>query len=376
MAPHANMRPWTTNTTLHDPHECDTHEHHAHKPGHDHSDHDHFHDYTDVNRRRTLMHFTGSLGELRSGNNVKTSGKPLPVRHLPQDFGTERSIEFDALLRHARARTLDPPSAIKNRTTGTTAIVAEPDVLAWKLMINPAATLRIPMAALSIIMAGTLRTSNAAVAGGATSNPNTSSVPTVRNEPTIARVISTSRAALVNPGCKPSRRAFCSLKERVRKARNNRTEAQRHHQGHRGQHDDVRGRDTQCVPEQNGGEAAAVCGGAGDEDDAQSQHAHEQQPDTGVLRENRLAMNQVYPADHHRRRQGGADEYVEIEEDGESDAGYDPVDQGVAQETHAPDHHPGPHHRTGHSGKRTADHGPLLESELEGFGQPLHCASR
>ncbi len=69
------------------------------------------------------------------------------------------------------------------------------------------------------MITGTRFTNSDAVAGGPTSNPKTSSVPTVWNEPTTESVIRTSRATWARSGLSPRSRAFCSLKDRARKCR-------------------------------------------------------------------------------------------------------------------------------------------------------------
>ena len=57
-------------------------------------------------------------------------------------------------------------------------MVAEPDVLAWKLTMSPTATDRTPIAAAVAIIVGTRFTRRAAVSGP-TRSPKTSRVPTV-----------------------------------------------------------------------------------------------------------------------------------------------------------------------------------------------------
>lgn len=69
-------------------------------------------------------------------------------------------------------------STTKKHTMGTTAIVADPEVSAWKLITKPTATEKTPMSTAVAIIAGTRRTSRAAVAGGPTNIPKTNRVPT------------------------------------------------------------------------------------------------------------------------------------------------------------------------------------------------------
>ena len=69
-----------------------------------------------------------------------------------------------------------------------------------------------PITTETSIIWGTLRVSSAAVAGGPTRRPNTSTVPTAWNEPITAAPIITSSSVCVSPGRMPSERALTSEK--------------------------------------------------------------------------------------------------------------------------------------------------------------------
>ena len=121
-------------------------------------------------------------------------------------------------------------------------------------------------------------------------------------------------------------------------------EQHRGHQGdggHPGQHLDIVRRDPEGIAEQDSGQRPRIGRGPGDENHAESQHSHEEQPDAGVLREGGLAVDEVDAEDHDGGGQAGSDHDVEVEQYRQRDAGDDAVDEGIAEERHAPDHHPG-----------------------------------
>src|SRR5690606_30933792 len=91
-----------------------------------------------------------------------------------------------------RAETGRNRSTTKNAATATAAIVADAAVSAYQETRRPTTTEATPRTAPAAIIAGTRRTRREAVAGGATSRPNTNRLPTVRKEATTARVISAS----------------------------------------------------------------------------------------------------------------------------------------------------------------------------------------
>ena len=86
-------------------------------------------------------------------------------------------------------------------------------------------------------------------------------------------------------------------------------------------------------------------------------------------------MDEVDPEDHHGRGDGRPDEHVEIQQDGQGDAGNDAVDEGVTEEGHAPNDHPGADECQRNGRQRPADEGALLEGELEWCGQPVHAVT-
>ncbi len=75
------------------------------------------------------------------------------------------------------------------------------------------------MPAATAIMRGTVRTTSAAVAGGPTSSPKTSSVPMDWKLPITAAAIKTSKTACALPGRIPNSSAFCLLKDSARNGR-------------------------------------------------------------------------------------------------------------------------------------------------------------
>ena len=86
-------------------------------------------------------------------------------------------------------------------------------------MVNPATTASAPHSIDTTIISGTRRVSNDAVAGGPTSRPNTSSVPTAWKLATMLMASSTISAKWAALGCMPSERAFIRLKVSARNGR-------------------------------------------------------------------------------------------------------------------------------------------------------------
>ena len=98
-------------------------------------------------------------------------------------------------------------------------MVAPAAVPAWYEISSPAVLAVAPSTALVTSRAGIRRVSRLAVAGGATSRPNTMSVPTARNEATTARVTSPSRTAWARAGRMPSAAALSRLNDRASSGR-------------------------------------------------------------------------------------------------------------------------------------------------------------
>ena len=150
------------------------------------------------------------------------------------------------------------------------------------------------------------------------------------------------------------------------------------HGGHQ-HHDDhaclpaqVGGRHPQRVPEQDGGQAAGVGAAPGDDDDPERQHPDEQQSDAGVLLEQGGPVHVVDPGDHDDGRHGRAEVDVEVQHDGQGDAGQHPVDEGVPEEAHPPQHQPDPDDGGHQRREQPAEEGSLLEAQEEGLDPPLH----
>ncbi len=233
----------------------------------------------------------------------------------------------------------------------------------WYEASRPTATDVTPYAQATPIMAGTLRATSAADAGGAISRPNTSSVPTVRNEATTAMVTSESMAMCTNLGMHAQHAGLLFVERQrqeppVQGSGRGRCDHQRARQ-----HRDVAGGDTERVAEQDPGERPGVAPTAGDDHDTEREHADEQQADAGVLVETGVPVHEIDPRHHGERRCDRSEGEVEPEQDSESDAGEDSVGQRITHETQPADHHPGADQGGDEGGERTCEKRALNEPE-------------
>ena len=255
---------------------------------------------------------------------------------------------------------------------GTTAIVAEPDVLAWYEMISPATTEKTPINAATAIIAGTRLTSSAAVAGGPTSNPKNQQrsnglerANDRQHDQHKEQHVGRLRVESVESG-------LLFVEGEHEKA------PVEHHRGSNGddrncgQHDKVRLGHAEHVAEEDRREASAVRRRLRNENHAKAEHADEQQPNAGVLREGCLAVDEVDAPDHHQCSNRRPEQGIEADQDGEGDARDHAVDECVSEERHPPDHHPGANDGRRDGGEGPGQQRPLLKRQFEWSRQPVH----
>ena len=159
------------------------------------------------------------------------------------------------------------------------------------------------MATPTTMIAGTRRTSSVAVAGGAMRKANTSRLPTVPNEATIASGQQHEQGGPRQPRVEAEQPRL-ALVERADEQRP--VEHDDDHDGDRRGDDlaaEVGAVDAGDRSEQEAGEVAGVAAAlARHDDDGEGEEADEQDADRGVVGQRRGGPHDVHAGDHRRRR--------------------------------------------------------------------------
>ena len=185
------------------------------------------------------------------------------------------------------------------------------------------------------------------MAGGATSIPNTSRVPTVWNETTTVTATIPSISQSWSPGGEAGHPRLVAVEREHQEGPG--ADVGDGRDRHRGRQldGDVRPRDAEHLAEEDARQVAGERVGPRHDDHAEGQHPDEEQADGRVARQPRVAAHEGDPADHHGRPDEGAADAGQAEQQRAGDAGQHPVRQGVADERQAAQHHERPDHRAG-----------------------------